>query len=618
MNIYQTDKYLGYVPVIVSPINALYFQKIISSDSIEKFNVASNLQTIPNESLIMVDSEIKKMNQVDFSSEISNNFSINIKTSDIESTSVSKLATNYFPSINFYENNRLNKQYLKQIGIVVFKMVSESSNNGKINFIPVESFIGSLNRKDKDPISGRNLFIDDIVNSQSEIINVFSNFNFDTITDLYIYNEISNDVTSSDMSSDVSSDMSSDMSSDFDISSDTSSDMSSDISSDMSSDIIIGKSSLNKASTIYINNQILTTLGFFESQCMKKISSKTIEDTLDLIFEKCKNKNSIPIDIVCDAGVSNIAQYMTTMVDKSIFYEPEYDFNNDYSLTSINSSKEWLKIINKFDNFVKIMRKDCIFIADGIRSLCLNGNEKIIRRTEPKNTILKDIVPKIRYMLPPNSSYSTGYCNWFNCIDSTSMSYYWCPPSIKALGVYLYTDRYANVWDAPAGNNRGVVNGAIDIAFNPTIEEAQYFYNHNWNYAISYPLDGIIIEGQKTFQTEKTSLDRVNVRRLCNQIKKGVNEISRRINYESITESTLIKFREEITDFLGQIKNNNGISEFFVKLDGENNTQETIDRNEIHLAFAIRPIKTAEYIIINSIVTNQSADLEEVTNSVLS
>lgn len=582
LEIYQTPNYLGYVPVLVSPLNALYFQHLISVEAdVDTYNVVKDIQTILNTGFINVktkltgDEEVdmlERMNQVDFENILSN-FSCPIESSEVETETLSKSAASFFPSMKFYTENRLDRTYLKQIGIVVFKMVSNPSNDGKIDFVPVESFIGSLDKKAKDPITGKSIFIDTVVNDSSELINVFSNFDF-TENKTISYNGKDSVTT-------------------------------------------IVSSPLVKASTILISNQTATSLGFFESQCSKYISTKIMNESLDMILDNIKDPLSYPIDIICDAGTSNIAQYMETLRGKTLFYEPEYDFDGEFSLISNESTKEWKKILNKFDEFVKYIRKDCIFVADGLRPFCLNGNEKIIRKSAPKNTILKNIVPKIRYMLPPNSSYSAGYCDWFRCVDDTSQNYFWCPPSIKAVGVYLYTDRYANTWDAPAGDNRGKIEGAYDIAFNPTVEEAQSFYEQQWNYAMSYPLNGIVLEGQKTFQTDRTALDRINVRRLCNGIKKGIKEIARWFKYEGITPYLLTRFRDQLTEFLQKVQLNNGISEFYIKLDEDNNTPETIDRNEIHATIAIRPIKTAEFIIINSIVVNQSADLEEVTNSVL-
>ena len=576
LQINETDRFLGYVPVIVSPMNALYYQRILSSESFP--NPASNFQTIYNAGNIIstsiYDSQasaVVRMNVVDEMSALQD-FYLPISADDIDSESVSKSAGSMFPAINFLEENVLDRTYMKQIGLVVFKMAYNPSSK-KIDFNPVEAFIGSLDKREVDPITGRKLFIDEIVNSQSEIVNFFSNFNFEKY-EKTIETEEGKKQT------------------------------------------VLMNSEFKQASTIFIKNQTVTSLGFFDSQCAKYISTKTINDSLDLILENCKDPYTVLMDIVCDAGVSNIAQYMATNLS-TLFYEPEYDSPEDYVLNQ-DTVSAWRNVLKKFDDFVKYQRKDCIFLADGPRTLCLAGNQKIIRKSAPKNTITKNLIPKIRYMTGLNSSYSAGYCDWFQCVDTTSQSYFWCPPSIKATGVYLYTDRYANTWDAPAGDNRGRIADAYDVAFDPTVEEAEKFYEHQWNYAISQPLVGITLEGQKTFQVNKTALDRVNVRRLCLAIKKGIRELARWFKYEAINDYIMDRFREQLNEFLQRIQSKDGVSEYYLKLDHENNTDETIDRNELHVTIAIRPIKTAEFIIINSIIVNQSADLEEVTQSVLS
>lgn len=568
-SILSTNAYLGYIPVIVSPINALKFQNILQGVSSINLINKTGFQTILNYDTISTSTNsAQPINNIpEVSYLLSNSFEIPLDADSTFSESVSKLAVQQFPTIRFDSNSRLDRKYLKQIGIVVFKMYVDVSNNKKINFTPVEAYVGSLNKKDKDVLTNKSIFIDDIVNQNSQLINVFSNVDFST------YKGIDDD-----------------------------------------DNIIAGQNDHAKASTYLIRNQTITTLGFFESQCYKRISVPLIESSLARIFERGKDPNQVPLDIVIDGGVSNIANYCHNK--NSSFYEPEDD-SLEYGDLTNEAYNKWKDIIRSFDNFIKNVRKDCIFLADGPRSLCLIGNEKIIRKTNPSATIENSLIPKIRNMIAIDSSYSAGYCDWFRCLDYTSRDYFWCPPSIKAMGVYLYTDRYANTWDAPAGDNRGRITDAVDIAFNPTVEEAQYFYMQQWNYAMSFPMTGIVLEGQKTFQTEQTALDRVNVRRLCNAIKKGIKEIARHYLYEAITDEVMTNFRDRISDFLTGVRNQHGISEFFIKLDHENNTTETIERNELHVTFAIRPIKTLEFIIINSVIANQSADLEEVVQSIL-
>jgi hypothetical protein len=146
----------------------------------------------------------------------------------------------------------------------------------------------------------------------------------------------------------------------------------------------------------------------------------------------------------------------------------------------------WKTVLEKYDTFCKSTRKDCIFLADVLRPFCLNGNEN-------------SIIPNLKHVLALNSSYSAGYCDWFYIKDYFSDEYFWLPPSIKAAGICNYIDTYFHAWDAPAGVVRGRLDNVFDTAFSPRNDEAGKIYQNAWNYAINYPIDGIVLEGQKTF-----------------------------------------------------------------------------------------------------------------------
>lgn len=231
-------------------------------------------------------------------------------------------------------------------------------------------------------------------------------------------------------------------------------------------------------------------------------------------------------------------------------------------------------MIERFDDFAKNTRKDLIFIADGPRPLCLEGNDPVVRRTRPDNTVKNSILPKMKMISGIfNSSYSAGYLNWFYSMDMSTGSFMWLPPSIKALGVYLYTDNNGSYWDAPAGMNRGRISNTRNVAFNPTNEEAGKIYINSWNYAVSYPLDGIILEGQKTFQKDKTALDRVNVRRLMLGMEKVIRNLCKYYNYEGNTEFNRERLKDLIDRYLEQVKANDGISQYITVCDERNNTE---------------------------------------------
>ena len=97
------------------------------------------------------------------------------------------------------------------------------------------------------------------------------------------------------------------------------------------------------------------------------------------------------------------------------------------------------------------------------------------------------------------------------------------------------------------------------FAFTPTNEEAGKIYNKCWNYAINYPINGIVLEGQKTFQTEKTALDRINVRRCMLYLEKKTKQIARRFLYEGNTYYTRQRLVDKLTVIFQDCKDNFGI-----------------------------------------------------------
>jgi len=360
------------------------------------------------------------------------------------------------------------------------------------------------------------------------------------------------------------------------------------------------------------------SLGFYWSMVKEDISiDKSIYDGINKSLEKVSDINERNIDIVCDAGVANIASYLKAIYGN----KGEYDLNitddvgnsllGMWKCKSNNAAiKTWKAVEMKYDNFCKNVRKDCMFIADGPRPLVLQGQKKIIRSTKPANTIDSNILPYVKFITGLNTSYGAGYLDWFEQADDYSGDLFWCPPSIKAMGVYLNTDSNYMYWDAPAGLNRGVI-AATDVAFSPTMAQAGSIYEKNWNYAINYPQDGIVLEGQKTFQVKPSAFDRVNVRRLFCRLERQAYKVARYFVYEGNTAYTRQRLIDALDPYFKEAKAGGGIYDYKIKCDEGNNTPETIDRNELHCAIGIKPVKTAEFIYIDFVALRTGGSWEE-------
>ena len=476
---------------------------------------------------------------------------------------VSFEANEFFPAIQFdiddeKTTQRFDRTHLKKVGIIVYQMYCDSSNNNKIAFEPVEAFIGSLDRTARDPVTGASIFIDKIVNSNSNYIDVYSNVNVDF--------------------------------------------------------------SAYKNADILIAGQTAQVLGFPTNMMKKTIKlTDSIYQGMNRCFELAKNINDYQIDVVVDAGIANIASFINTMfgVDGG-----EYDlfavnsdgiaFANNWKCNGTNiATKTWKAVEQMFDNFCKNIRKDCMFIADGLRPLVLTGNTKIIRSTAPENTIDKSILPNIKWITGLNTSYGAGYIDWFEVADDYSGDSIWLPPSIKAAGIYINTDINHNYWDAPAGLNRGIVS-AVDVAFSPTLAEAGQIYNKCWNYAVKYLQDGIVLEGQKTFQSAATAFDRVNVRRLFLRLERMTFQVAKYFVYEGNTAYTRQRLIDTLDPIFKAARIGGGIYDYQIVCDESINTPNVIDNNELRVQVKIKPTKTIEFLLVDFYATSTAGSFNEI------
>lgn len=472
-------------------------------------------------------------------------------------------AATFFSTIQPEADGGFEAEHMKDIGVVVYKCYLDPAEGNKVTYEPVEAYCGSLFKDDKDPNTGVTKFIDTIINTNSQYINFFSNC-FSSPTSKKFYKD--------------------------------------------------------ECDILLVEPAQPAVLGLYTPMTKEDISvNKSIYDGLNKAFEKVEDINKLQLDIVCDAGVSNIASYLKAIFGNKGPYDLSItdDLGNSmlgmwkcvkYSDPAV---KTWKTVVQKLDNFCKNMRKDCMFVTDCPRPLVLQGQKKIIRDTKPSNTIDEKILPYIPAICGLNTNYGAGYTCWFEMADDYSGDFFWCPPSIKAMGVYINTDVNYEYWDAPAGLNRGVI-AATDVAFSPTAKQAGSIYEKCWNYAINYPNDGIVLEGQKTFQTKPSALDRVNVRRLLLRLERSVYQTSRWFLYEGNTQYTRQRLVDAVDPYFKDAKNRGGLYDYIIKCDETNNTPEVIDRNELKLQIGVKPVKSAEFILVDIFVLRTGGSWAEM------
>ena len=79
--------------------------------------------------------------------------------------------------------------------------------------------------------------------------------------------------------------------------------------------------------------------------------------------------------------------------------------------------------------------------------------------------------------------------------------------------------------------------------------------------------------------------------------------------FEANDEFTWAQIEGVLNPFLDNIRRRRGITEFRVVCDETTNTPVRVDRNELWTKVLIKPTKTAEMLIFEVNLTNQSAQL---------
>lgn len=213
-----------------------------------------------------------------------------------------------------------------------------------------------------------------------------------------------------------------------------------------------------------------------------------------------------------------------------------------------------------------------------------------------------------------NSSYGALYYDWLTIYDSVNKTRVDVPPSVAVAATYAYSDRTTEVWFAPAGLNRGVVRGVLDSVTKLNKTDVEYLYSDENSVNAIYDDSqvGLVLWGQKTLHRADTALNRVNVRRLMNYLKRVITAACDYLTFEPNDRVTWNSFEMKITPVLKQIKNKRGLYDYRIVKGETIVTNEDIDNYRMPCMVLVRPTKAAEEIPIYFAITSTGADFNEV------
>jgi hypothetical protein len=188
------------------------------------------------------------------------------------------------------------------------------------------------------------------------------------------------------------------------------------------------------------------------------------------------------------------------------------------------------------------------------------------------------------------------------------------PASHVVLYTYAYNDNISYPWFAPAGLTRGIVQNGSAVGYITTEEEFKAIslnqgqrnamYLNKLNPIAQFPLEGVVVFGQKTLHATSSALNRVNVARLVAYLRERFDEIARPLLFTQNDELTRDRAKLLFESFLSDLIAKRALTDFAVVCDGSNNTALRIDRNELYIDVAIAPTKSVEFIYIPIRIVN--------------
>ena len=348
----------------------------------------------------------------------------------------------------------------------------------------------------------------------------------------------------------------------------------------------------------------------------------SIPDKLDRVFNIASNVDLFTIDVAVEAGLGTIH----TFGKASTFTDTDFvDIGNATTGTGFYTSSDnmagtsfttyrddYRTVFNRFETFARQTRKDHIFIADVLRPIFVQGdNSKVL--DDKTKFFSKHVYWPLRHQFSfANSNFATSYGNWAKVYDSTSDKQIWIPFSGVAAKIYANNDANFAPWYAPAGFSRGIVTGVDDIAISPTLRQRDQLYRIAMNPVTQFPAEGIVVFGQKTLQRKPTAFDRVNVRRLFLDLEKRTRETLKFFIFEPNTFLTRTKVVNTLTPIFENCKQTEGVYDYLIVCDDRNNPASVIDQNELRVDIYLKPVRAAEFILVNFYAVNTDVNFEEI------
>ena len=219
----------------------------------------------------------------------------------------------------------------------------------------------------------------------------------------------------------------------------------------------------------------------------------------------------------------------------------------------------------------------------------------------------------LRYFSPlASSSYAVFDSGYKYTYDRFNNEFRYIPCNGDIAGLMTRTNLVSFPWFSPAGVQRGVLNNAIKLAYNPNKNQRDLLYPARVNSIINQRGSGIILFGDKTGLGYASAFDRINVRRLFLTVEQALEGAANAQLFELNDSNTRSNFVNIVEPYLRDVQAKRGVYDFLIVCDDSNNTPDVIDNNEFRADIYLKPTKSINFVTLTFIATRTGIQFSEV------
>lgn len=252
-------------------------------------------------------------------------------------------------------------------------------------------------------------------------------------------------------------------------------------------------------------------------------------------------------------------------------------------------------------NIAEIRRDSVVYLSCRRESVVNNSRNEV-------RSILADVETL------PSTSYAALDSGWKYIYDRYNDRYIWVPTSGDHAGCYSRTDRNRDPWYSAAGEQRGLINNSIKLAFNPNESQRDQLYANKVNPIVSFPGIGTMIYGDKTLLSLSSGFNRIPTRRLFIVLAKTLANAARFAMFEFNDNITRAQVYGILNAYLQDVKGRRGVDDYLIDVSTKVNTPFVIANNQFKGRIYIKPKYSINFIELNFINVGAILSFDEAVS----